>query len=133
VEAWTYNGQIPGPELRFRQGELIEVRLVNEDITNGATIHWHGLDVPNAEDGVAGATQDAVMPGESHTYRFVAEQAGTFWYHSHQHSKEAVQRGLFGPLIVEPRDGQAADADAWNAAGNTADFTVMTHLWDDAG
>ncbi len=133
VEAWTYNGQIPGPELRFRQGELIEVTLVNEDITDGATIHWHGLDVPNAEDGVAGATQDAVMPGESHTYRFVAEQVGTFWYHSHQHSKEAVQRGLFGPLIVEPAVEQAADADAAIDAAESTDITVMTHLWDDAG
>jgi FtsP/CotA-like multicopper oxidase with cupredoxin domain len=135
VEAWTYNGQIPGPELRFRQGELIEVTLVNEDIADGATIHWHGLDVPNAEDGVAGATQNAVMPGESHTYRFIAEQTGTFWYHSHQHSKEAVQRGLFGPLIVEP-GGEHADADAAipaDAVGNAEDIIVMTHLWDDAG
>jgi FtsP/CotA-like multicopper oxidase with cupredoxin domain len=137
VEAWTYNGQIPGPELRLRQGELVEVTLVNEDIADGATIHWHGLDVPNAEDGVAGATQDAVMPGESHTYRFVAEQAGTFWYHSHQHSKEAVQRGLFGPLVVEPADGQDvdtdADADAAIDVDKSVDITVMTHLWDDAG
>nr|WP_281378825.1 multicopper oxidase family protein [Paenibacillus phyllosphaerae] len=104
VEAWTFNGQIPGPQLRVKQGELVEVTLVNRDIEDGATIHWHGLDVPNAEDGVAGATQDAVMPGQTHTYRFVAEQTGTFWYHSHQHSREAVSKGLFGSLIVEPAD-----------------------------
>ncbi|TYP70773.1 multicopper oxidase family protein [Paenibacillus methanolicus] len=102
VEAWTFNGQIPGPQLRMKQGELIEVTLVNKDIEGGATIHWHGLDVPNAEDGVAGATQNAVMPGESHTYRFIAEQTGTYWYHSHQHSREAVAKGLFGSLIVDP-------------------------------
>ncbi|MFC4100141.1 multicopper oxidase domain-containing protein [Paenibacillus xanthanilyticus] len=107
VEAWTFNGQIPGPQLRMKQGELIEVTLVNKDIEGGATIHWHGLDVPNAEDGVAGATQNAVMPGETHTYRFVAEQTGTYWYHSHQHSREAVAKGLFGALIVDP----AASAD----------------------
>ncbi|MDQ6418752.1 multicopper oxidase family protein [Paenibacillus sp. LHD-117] len=124
VEAWTYNGQIPGPELRMKLGELIEVRLVNEDIADGVTIHWHGLDVPNAEDGVAGATQDAVMPGQTHTYRFLAEQVGTFWYHSHQHSKEAVEKGLFGILIVDP-PGTAAEL--------AEDITVATHVWDGAG
>ncbi len=122
VDAWTYNGQIPGPELRIKQGELVEVTLINKDIEQGVTIHWHGLDVPNAEDGVAGATQEAVMPGETYTYRFVAEQAGTFWYHSHQSSKEAVQKGLFGPLIVEPKSGMAP---------NGKDMTIITHKWDD--
>lgn len=118
IEAWTYNGLTPGPELRFIQGELIEVTLANKDIDEGVTIHWHGLDVPNAEDGVAGATQDAVMPGESYTYRFRAEQVGTFWYHSHQHSLEAVKRGLFGALIVEPADKRLQK-----------DITVISHQW----
>ncbi|WP_373233052.1 multicopper oxidase family protein [Cohnella sp.] len=125
VDAWTYNGQIPGPELRMKQGELVEVTLINRDIEDGATIHWHGLDVPNAEDGVAGVTQDAVMPGEKHVYRFIAEQTGTFWYHSHQESQEAVSKGLFGPLIVEP----ALPAES----GPVEDLTVMTHVWDGVG
>lgn len=124
VQAWTYNGVIPGPELRMKLGELIEVRLVNEDIADGVTIHWHGLDVPNAEDGVAGATQDAVMPGESHTYRFRAEQVGTFWYHSHQHSKEAVEKGLFGMLIVDPPSTEDEPGE---------DITVATHVWEGGG
>ncbi|WP_169084238.1 multicopper oxidase family protein [Paenibacillus sp. PL91] len=124
LEAWTYNGEIPGPELRMKEGELIEVTLINKDIEGGATLHWHGLDVPNAEDGVAGATQNAVMPGESFTYRFVAEQVGTFWYHSHQSSKLAVEKGLFGALIVEP---QEAAAQAYE------DITVITHNWRGAG
>lgn len=124
VDAWTYNGQIPGPELRMKEGELVEVTLINKDIDDGVTIHWHGLDVPNAEDGVAGATQNAVMPGETYTYRFLAEQVGTFWYHSHQHSKEAVQKGLFGALVVEPRQPQAKDLK---------DITVITHVWRGAG
>ncbi|MUT66564.1 multicopper oxidase family protein [Paenibacillus sp. NEAU-GSW1] len=124
VEAWTYNGQSPGPELRMRQGQLVEVTLINKNIDSGVTIHWHGLDVPNAEDGVAGATQNAVMPGESHTYRFIAEQTGSFWYHSHQESKEAVQKGLFGPLVVEPAEGLPE---------GTKDVAVMTHIWDNAG
>ncbi|MDF2720158.1 MAG: multicopper oxidase, partial [Paenibacillus sp.] len=124
VDAWTYNGQIPGPELRMKEGELVEVTLINKDIDDGVTIHWHGLDVPNAEDGVAGATQDAVMPGETHTYRFLAEQVGTFWYHSHQHSKEAVQKGLFGSLVVEPSQPKAK---------GLKDITVITHVWKRAG
>jgi FtsP/CotA-like multicopper oxidase with cupredoxin domain len=78
------------------------VTLVNEDVDAGVTIHWHGVDVPNAEDGVAGVTQDAVLPGESYTYRFRVDQIGTFWYHTHQVSSEEVQRGLFGALVVEP-------------------------------
>ena len=67
------------------------------------TLHWHGVDVPNAEDGVAGVTQDAVPVGESFTYRFVADQVGTYWYHSHQVSHEQVQGGLFGALVVTPK------------------------------
>ncbi|MBB6730099.1 multicopper oxidase family protein [Cohnella zeiphila] len=106
IDAWTFNGQLPGPELRVKQGDLVEVTLVNKDIDEGVTLHWHGLDVPNAEDGVAGLTQDAVMPGQTFTYRFVAEQAGSYWYHSHQQSSEQVQKGLFGPLIVEPEAGR---------------------------
>jgi FtsP/CotA-like multicopper oxidase with cupredoxin domain len=103
IEAWTFNGQIPGPEIRVRQGDLVEATLVNEDIDAGVTVHWHGVDVPNAEDGVAGVTQNAVMPGERYVYRFRAEQLGTFWYHSHQVSSTQVRRGLYGAFVIEPR------------------------------
>ena len=102
VQALTYEGRSPGPELRVRQGDLVEVTLENRDITQGVTIHWHGLDVPNAEDGVAGVTQDAVSPGERYVYRFRAEQVGTFWYHTHQASSKEVRRGLFGAIVIEP-------------------------------
>jgi FtsP/CotA-like multicopper oxidase with cupredoxin domain len=103
IDALTFNGQTPGPELRMRQGDLVEVTLRNEDVDAGVSIHWHGVDVPNAEDGVSGVTQDAVLPGDLHVYRFRAEQAGTFWYHTHQAAAEEVKRGLFGPLVIEPR------------------------------
>jgi len=76
----------------------------NEDVEQGVTIHWHGVDVPNAEDGVAGVTQNAVLPGERYTYRFRAEQVGTFWYHTHQVSSKEVRRGLFGVFVIEPRE-----------------------------
>jgi len=101
VDALTFDGRSPGPELRVRQGDLVEVTLVNGDVPQGVTIHWHGVDVPNAEDGVAGVTQNAVLPGQRYRYRFQAEQVGTFWYHSHQVSSKEVRRGLFGTLVIE--------------------------------
>jgi len=104
-DRWTYDGTVPGPELRFTEGELVAVTLVNSDVPAGVTLHWHGLDVPNAEDGVAGVTQDAVRPGERHVYRFRPDQVGTFWYHSHQVSSEQVARGLAGVVVIEPRGG----------------------------
>lgn len=109
-DRWTYDGRVPGPELRVTAGQLVEVTLVNRDVPAGVTLHWHGVHVPNAEDGVAGVTQDAVKPGGRHVYRFRPEQAGTFWYHSHQQSSEGVVRGLAGALVVLPRS-PAAGAD----------------------
>ncbi|TDF91306.1 multicopper oxidase family protein [Paenibacillus piri] len=122
IDAWTYNGQSPGPELRVNQGDLVEVTLVNKDIDEGVTIHWHGQDVPNGEDGVSGLTQDAVMPGQAFTYRFHANQVGSYWYHSHQQSSEQVQKGLFGAFIVEPKESLQSE---------TQDIVVMTHRWND--
>ena len=110
VEGYTLNATTPGPELRVRQSALVEVTLHNEDVQGGATLHWHGLDVPNAMDGVAGITQDAVRPGESFTYRCVARQVGTYWYRSHQLSHRQVLGGLFGALVVEPHSGPLEDA-----------------------
>jgi FtsP/CotA-like multicopper oxidase with cupredoxin domain len=97
-----FNRQSPGPELRVRQGDGVEVRLVNQDVAQGVSIHWHGVAVPNPQDGVPGVTQDAVWPGQSFTYRFTAEHAGTFMYHSHQVTDAALPAGLYGALIVEP-------------------------------
>ncbi len=102
-DRYTVNGTSPGPEIRAVQGQLVQVTLVNESVRAGVTLHWHGVDVPNAEDGVAGITQDAVRPGRSHVYRFVARDAGTYWYHSHQVSNVQVRNGLFGALVILPR------------------------------
>jgi len=101
VEAWTFQGEV-APELRVKQGDMVEITLANKDIDRGVTIHWHGYNVPNAMDGVPGVTMNAVRPGESFTYKFRADQTGTYWFHSHQLSAEQVRRGLFGVLIVEP-------------------------------
>jgi FtsP/CotA-like multicopper oxidase with cupredoxin domain len=100
VDAWTFNGTAPGPEIRVPRGQLVQVTLVNKDISDGVTIHWHGLDVPNAEDGVAGVTQDAVRPGGRYVYRFRPEQVGTFWYHTHQNASSGVEKGLYGALVI---------------------------------
>ena len=110
VSAWTY-GSLPGPELRVAQGDLVEVTLHNADIHEGVTIHWHGYDVPAGEDGVAGVTQDAVLPGDSFTYRFAATDTGTYWYHTHQVSADGVRRGLFGTLVVLPPAGIPESVD----------------------
>jgi len=103
VDGYTLNGASPGPLIRAKVGDLVQVTLVNESVPAGATIHWHGIDVPNAEDGVAGVTQDAVPVGGKHVYRFKAEQAGTYWYHSHQGSSDEVKGGLFGTIVIAPR------------------------------
>lgn len=121
VTAWTFNGQVPGPELRIREGELVEITLLNRLPGAPVTVHWHGMDVPNREDGVAGVTQDAVAPGASYTYRFRAEESGTRWYHSHQAGSEQVRRGLFGPLVIEPARSSRPMAE---------DISVMLHDWD---
>ena len=101
MDAWTFEGEV-APELRVKQGDMVEITLINKDIDRGVSIHWHGYNVPNAMDGVPGVTMNAVQPGESFVYKFRADQAGSYWFHSHQLSAEQVQKGLFGSLIVEP-------------------------------
>jgi len=122
VEGYTVNGTSPGPEIRARQGDLVEVTFVNESVADGATLHWHGIDVPNAADGVAGVTQDAVPVGGRFTSRFVATEAGTYWYHSHQVSHEQVVGGLLGAVVIDPAE-QSATADA------ATDVTALLHVY----
>jgi len=123
VRALTFNGHLPGPELRVRESELVQVTLVNKNVREGVSIHWHGVDLPNAEDGVAGVTQASVPPGGSYVYRFRASVAGTYWYHSHQHSADEVERGLYGALIVLPR--QPAEPLDLVALAHTLDGVSM--------
>ncbi|GAA2884809.1 hypothetical protein GCM10010517_48290 [Streptosporangium fragile] len=120
VEAWTFDGTVPGPPLTATEGDLVEVRLRNADIARGVTLHWHGYDVPAGEDGVPGMTQEAVTPGGEFTYRFRAEQTGTYWYHTHQVSDIGVRMGLYGTLVVHPR-GPAAEG---------LDLTLPVHAFD---
>lgn len=120
VDSWTFNGTVPGPALVVHTGDLVQVNLANAIPGIGVTLHWHGLDVPNAEDGVPGVTQDAVHTGQTHTYRFRVHQTGTFWYHSHQDAFTEVDRGLYGAFIALPRTAQP----------NLVDLPVVTHNWN---
>jgi FtsP/CotA-like multicopper oxidase with cupredoxin domain len=100
LAVWSYNGQVPGPTLRVRLGQTVRVVLRNE-LPMPTTIHWHGVRVPNAMDGVPEVTQPPVLPGESFVYEFTPKDAGTYWFHPHVRSMEQVERGLYGLLIVE--------------------------------
>jgi FtsP/CotA-like multicopper oxidase with cupredoxin domain len=111
IPGFTVNGTSPGPDIKAKQGQLIEVHLRNESVADGVALHWHGVDVPNAMDGVAGVTQDAVPSGGEFIYRFVANQAGTYWYHSHQVSNPQVAGGLLGSLVVLPQSGISQQVD----------------------
>jgi FtsP/CotA-like multicopper oxidase with cupredoxin domain len=103
---WGYDGMVPGPVIRAKRGDTLVVRFDN-GLPEPTTIHWHGLRVPNAMDGVA-AAQAPVPPGGSFTYRFELLDAGTFWYHPHHLSANQVERGLYAPLVVEERGGEPA-------------------------
>ncbi len=115
---WAFDGVVPGPVLRAVAGERFRVLLRNR-LDQPTTIHWHGVRLANAMDGVPHMTQHPVAPGEEFLYDFVAPDAGTFWYHPHANSWEQVARGLYGPLVVTPAEGAetgreiVAMADDW--------------------
>ena len=108
--AWTYNGVVPGPLIRKRQGDRLRVRVHNR-LAEPTTVHFHGVRMPNAMDGVPFVTQDPIAPKNSFLYDFTLPDAGTFWYHPHSNSSEQVARGLAGPLVVEERNPIAVDRD----------------------
>jgi FtsP/CotA-like multicopper oxidase with cupredoxin domain len=111
TSVWAYDGAVPGPELRFRQGERLRVEAENR-LDVATTIHWHGVRVPNAMDGVPHLTQPPIAPGGGRfPYEFDLPDAGTYWYHPHLGSPEQVGRGLYGALIVEEREAPAVDRD----------------------
>ncbi|TCS94823.1 multicopper oxidase family protein [Hazenella coriacea] len=110
IPVYTYNNQVPGQEIRVKQGQIVNIRLKNQ-LPEPVTIHWHGYPVPNAMDGVPGMTQNSIQPSEYFTYQFKATVPGTYWYHSHHKSAEQVDKGLYGALIVEGNQEEKADRD----------------------
>ncbi|MEO7118141.1 MAG: multicopper oxidase domain-containing protein [Candidatus Limnocylindrales bacterium] len=103
VLAYAFNGQVPGPRIRVTQGDTVRIEVTNR-LPESTTVHWHGLIVPNRFDGPADITQAPIPSGGSFTYEFTITQAGTFFYHSHDHADRQQALGLYGALIVDPRD-----------------------------
>ncbi len=129
VVAWGYNGQIPGPEIRVTEGDKVRIAVTNK-LPKATTVHWHGIDVPNSQDGVPGVTQEAIQPGETYTYEFVAKPAGTRFYHTHGGAAmvdeaEQLDMGLSGAFIIEPK----------NYATNKPDreYTLILDEWNTIG
>jgi manganese oxidase len=99
VEGWAYNGQIPGPMIQTDVGDQVEIEVTNE-LPMGTDVHWHGIILPNDQDGVAPLTQDLIEPGESFTYRFTTEEAAVNMYHPHHHGQMKVPNGMWGVFLV---------------------------------
>ncbi|SLN54520.1 Copper resistance protein A precursor [Pseudoruegeria aquimaris] len=140
TEIWGYDGGVPGPLIRARQGETVSRKLVNA-LPQPTAIHWHGLRVPNGMDGVPGLTQEAVPTGGAFLYELPLKDAGTYWYHSHNQSTEQVARGLYGVVVVDEAEPPEVDHDItvllddWRLSQQaqiTEDFGAM-HDWTHAG
>lgn len=117
VTAWTYGGTVPGPEIRVTEGERVRL-VIKNSLPEATSLHPHGLKVPPSQDGVPGlGGARAIEPGETGIMEFVATPAGTHWYHSHVNSTEQVNRGMYGPFIVEPKEPEPVTYDR--------DYTVM--------
>lgn len=117
ITAWTYNGSVPGPQLRVKEGDKVKINLKNE-LSEPTSIHWHGIPVPNEMDGIPGVTQNAVQPGETFTYEFTAMVPGTYMYHTHQDAVNQMDKGLYGSIVIEPKE-KTYDRD----------FTLLLDEW----
>ena len=110
TNVWGFNGRVPGTPIRLNQGQMLSA-MVHNELDVPTAVHWHGIRLPNAMDGVAGLTQPPIQPGESFHYQFTPPDSGTFWYHSHVNAYEQIGRGLYGPLIIEEKTPPVADRD----------------------
>ncbi len=117
-DVWGYNGSMPGPLIEAVEGDRVRI-LVENQLPEMTSVHWHGLDVPNAMDGVPGLTQDPIQPGETFTYEFDLKQHGTFFYHSHFAMQELI--GLVGMFVIHPRRPYLPRVDY--------DFGIVTQGW----
>ena len=118
--ATLVNGTMPAPILRWREGDSLTLNVTNK-LDTSASVHWHGILLPNPMDGVPGLTYPGIAPGETFTYRFDVKQSGTYWYHSHTGGQE--QTGLYGPLILEPHEKDPYLFDR--------EYVVMLSDWTD--
>ncbi len=110
TDVWCYDGGVPGPLIRARQGEPIRI-VVENSLGEDTTVHWHGIRLPIAMDGVPGISQPSIASGQRFTYEFTAPDAGTFWYHPHADSLQQLGRGMAGAFIVDEPQPIAVDRD----------------------
>jgi hypothetical protein len=110
MAAYAFNGQVPGPRIRVTEGDRLRL-VVENNLPESTAVHWHGLILPNEMDGAAEITQEPIEPGDSYTYEFTARQPGTFFYHTHDEPDRQQALGLYGALLVDPKDGPSYDAD----------------------
>ena len=103
LEVWVYNGQLPGPEIRVTEGDQVRINVTNK-LDESTAVHFHGLIIPNAMDGVPFITQPPIKPNTTFTYEFTAKNPGSHMYHSHHNATKQVSMGLLGPFIIEPKD-----------------------------
>jgi manganese oxidase len=108
VDAFAYNGQVPGPQIRVTEGDRVRILLKN-DLAESTAIHFHGLELPNAMDGVPYITQPPVKPGKTFTYEFTVPHSGTHMYHSHHNSTKQVGMGLLGAFLVDAKQPEAIE------------------------
>jgi FtsP/CotA-like multicopper oxidase with cupredoxin domain len=107
---WSYDGKVPGPVLRLPQAKPVRIEVANA-LDQDTTVHWHGIRLPIAMDGVPGISQTPIAPNQTFTYEFTPPDAGTFWYHPHANSLEQLGRGLYGAIIVQEAEPLAVDRD----------------------
>lgn len=110
TDVWCYNGKVPGPVLRAKQGDRVRIHFENA-LDEPTTVHWHGLRIPINMDGVPDISQKPVQPGETFTYEFDLPDAGTYWYHPHVNTSEQVARGLSGVFIIEEKNPPKVDRE----------------------
>ncbi|MGV3497919.1 MAG: multicopper oxidase family protein [Hydrogenophaga sp.] len=110
LPVWAYDASVPGPVLRYRRGDWLDIDL-NNQLPEATTVHWHGIRLPNAMDGVPHLTQAPIEPGARFRYRFKLPDSGTYWYHPHLGAAEQLERGLAGALVVEDDSPPPVDQD----------------------
>ena len=103
VEAYAFNRQVPGPRIRVTEGDRVRINVTNH-LPEATSVHWYSMILPNEMDGAADVTQKPIEPGESYSYEFTAREAGTYFYHSHKEPDRQQGLGMYGALIVDPRD-----------------------------
>ena len=123
VEAYAFNRQVPGPRIRVTEGDRVRIN-VNNELPEATSVHWHGMVLPNGMDGPADVTQKPIEPRETFTYEFTAGQQGTYFYHSHKEPDRQQALGMYGALIVDPKDPSIEESYDYDL-----EYTIQLQEW----